>query len=648
MTASLPSASCLTYYPSFLFQHSPTYSQWVRLSAKDFHEGLHRRSEFEGPDLWFYLNHPVKYVRVVGIVVAYDDLEKRIDITRIVFPPLFSPHNFLSLTKRLVDDGSGRLINLIVWKDPLKGEKRKLPLEDLKGIHLYSVIKAKGNVGEFRGTKQLVLRRVSVLRDTNDEVDAWGEAADFKETVLSKPWTLSQDFICEEKRKLERATEVEERREARKHRKEIRRLEKEVKEREAKEVGGVVGREGIDRQSRKGEIGENGALLLEGLEQVAAYDVQVESGFRGRRRPPLREKSAPLLLEHDPKEPPLSQSQDPSRISALDGTFRPPYALLGWPKPEHAPAPGSSPTRPSAAALYPLLRQSKPHVSRLDGRGLEVGCKKNRHQSREPLPILDTSSQRTEVPTLPESGFRGHRRSSRPPSDPVPLSVVIQEDHPTSPKLQLELQSQPLGRARSFLGRRRRMGSEPAPAKTVFRIGQAAPPKLDPIPPSPPHVVRRARSSRHSPSSPRAPDALSCGDIEGKPGSPFDRTQLYTSTSSYRGRRRRAESETASALSETAIKRPKLAPLPGLPNPLELTSSYHWRCQAEGSQPLGQTTRLSSHESPGLSDLDSEGLCRDSPPQSPTPPSLSILPAEGSTYRGRRRVRAARGARFGV
>lgn len=79
----------LTYYGRYLFAHSPTYSCWARLSSKDVHTALHHRPGFEGQDLWFYLNHPIRWIRIVGLVVAYDELENRYILTRML-PPFAS------------------------------------------------------------------------------------------------------------------------------------------------------------------------------------------------------------------------------------------------------------------------------------------------------------------------------------------------------------------------------------------------------------------------------------------------------------------------------------------------------------------------------------------------------------------------------
>jgi len=97
MTAT-PSAERLSFYPRFLFSHSLTYNEWARLTAKDIHEGLQKRRGFEGQDVWFYSNHPIRWVRVVGVVVAYDEMEKMVSITGKSSPFLPVSHLFTMLT----------------------------------------------------------------------------------------------------------------------------------------------------------------------------------------------------------------------------------------------------------------------------------------------------------------------------------------------------------------------------------------------------------------------------------------------------------------------------------------------------------------------------------------------------------------------
>lgn len=62
---------------------------------------------------------------------------------------------------------------------------------DNQRLDIGSVVKAKGTISEFRGIKQIDLKRIWVVTTTNEEAQAWAETADFKQEVLSKPWHVS-------------------------------------------------------------------------------------------------------------------------------------------------------------------------------------------------------------------------------------------------------------------------------------------------------------------------------------------------------------------------------------------------------------------------------------------------------------------------
>jgi len=138
------------------------------------------------------LNHPIRFVRLVGVIVAIDDVHTR----------------FTILT---IDDGSGATIELkIIRLNDLEYNPVESPSNTVvDNLHIVSglgrfditvdnhrldigtVIKAKCTISEFRNKKQLDLKRVSVVETTNDEVKAWQEMVAFKRDVLSTPWRVS-------------------------------------------------------------------------------------------------------------------------------------------------------------------------------------------------------------------------------------------------------------------------------------------------------------------------------------------------------------------------------------------------------------------------------------------------------------------------
>jgi hypothetical protein len=64
-------------------------------------------------------------------------------------------------------------------------------LVDDQRLDIGTVIKAKGTISEFRGVKQLDLKRIWTVPTTNEEAKAWAETAAFKQEVLSRPWHLT-------------------------------------------------------------------------------------------------------------------------------------------------------------------------------------------------------------------------------------------------------------------------------------------------------------------------------------------------------------------------------------------------------------------------------------------------------------------------
>jgi hypothetical protein len=61
---------------------------------------------------------------------------------------------------------------------------------DNQPIHVGTVLKVKGTIGEFR-ERQVELKRVFLVKDTNEEVVFWAGVAKHRRDVLSKPWMLS-------------------------------------------------------------------------------------------------------------------------------------------------------------------------------------------------------------------------------------------------------------------------------------------------------------------------------------------------------------------------------------------------------------------------------------------------------------------------
>ena len=173
--------------------------------------------------LFHYKNHPVKWVRVTGVIVAVDEYPGRNVYT--------------------VDDSSGMLVECVcvapapapkmetigvprhldqiaainrdattsaseTKKDARSGKRDgenngkagqktqpsvQEPNVPWAEMDVGVVVKVKGRVGEFREQKQVEVVKVEVLRCTDEEVRCWNEVMDFRRDVLGKVWVVSEE-----------------------------------------------------------------------------------------------------------------------------------------------------------------------------------------------------------------------------------------------------------------------------------------------------------------------------------------------------------------------------------------------------------------------------------------------------------------------
>lgn len=217
----------LTYYPAYCHKASPTWFEWVKLTAYDIHTKLHVQDGYQhswlteyrfardAPQLMFYLNHPIQFVQIVGVVVSFDEYFDR----------------FWLFT---IDDSSGLTIDIVCKKpskekpeavqpsvrseDEKDEEKEIAQMSNLvmRTVELGSVLQVKGVVtlfrrGGFNGgmndlrtnarpnpaaqeepVRQISLQRLSKVHDTNQEISLIAARTQFYKSVLAQPWVVSQ------------------------------------------------------------------------------------------------------------------------------------------------------------------------------------------------------------------------------------------------------------------------------------------------------------------------------------------------------------------------------------------------------------------------------------------------------------------------
>jgi len=216
------------------------------LRITDVH-ALQEVSGFNGQDIWFHLNHPIKWVRLTGVIVAVDQFDNRMVLTlddssglnieaTCTAPPresILLPQIQENTTKASERPTAQVLTQLISPDGP-----------NLTNIDVGAVVKMKGGINIWRDQKQIRLKAITLIKDTNDEVKCWNDALAFKKDIISKPWVVSaeeeerchKEAMIEDqwKRRTVKGKEVE--REIRKEDKEAAYVEKR-KKRKAEESG---------------------------------------------------------------------------------------------------------------------------------------------------------------------------------------------------------------------------------------------------------------------------------------------------------------------------------------------------------------------------------------------------------------------------
>ncbi|KAL7951880.1 hypothetical protein V8C42DRAFT_305488 [Trichoderma barbatum] len=199
-------------YPRYCFHLSPTVNTWCLLRAAEIH-ALDQHAGFEGENFYFFRNLPVKWVRVVGIVVAIEQYFNRRIYT--------------------IDDSSGRnILAVVIPPAPAKpknesaaGEQRTnndgqtanvQEVDPYADIDVGMVVDVKGGVSSFRDERQINIEKMTIVKGTAQEVVLWEKRTRFHREVLEVPWLLRDKDVRRCRRDAERSEAEAEKRKAKK------------------------------------------------------------------------------------------------------------------------------------------------------------------------------------------------------------------------------------------------------------------------------------------------------------------------------------------------------------------------------------------------------------------------------------------------
>ncbi|KAF4345700.1 hypothetical protein FBEOM_358 [Fusarium beomiforme] len=162
---------------------------------------------FGRENFYFYRNLPIKWVRIVGLVVAIDEFASRRVYT--------------------IDDSSGACIECTILIPTSGGGDSRATTGDaapkkedvdtpqttdpFPAIDVGCVVDVKGGLSTFRDERQLTIEKMVIVRSTAQEVALWEKRVRFQSEVLSKPWILRNSEIRKCRKEAERSEEEAER-----------------------------------------------------------------------------------------------------------------------------------------------------------------------------------------------------------------------------------------------------------------------------------------------------------------------------------------------------------------------------------------------------------------------------------------------------
>lgn len=179
-----------------------------------------------GQEWFFFANLPMKWVRIVGIVVAIEDFYTRRVYT--IDDSSGACIEALVTGKHVAGSGQGEKETSSVQtttKDTAKeGEppKEQAPTAaTAQGGHIEfpygdvdigTIVDIKGSLTTYREEKQIKIEKLLPVRSTMQEVALWEKRNKFHTDVLAKPWVLSPEVVRKCRRKAERSDEQVEKR----------------------------------------------------------------------------------------------------------------------------------------------------------------------------------------------------------------------------------------------------------------------------------------------------------------------------------------------------------------------------------------------------------------------------------------------------
>ncbi|KAL7971400.1 hypothetical protein HDV63DRAFT_402970 [Trichoderma sp. SZMC 28014] len=185
---------------------------------------------------FFYKNLPIKWIRIVGIVVAVEQFVNR----RLYTIDDSSGSNIVAVTTSPVSAEPKN--ELAAFNSRANTEPRAADIRQADpyvDIDVGTVVDVKGGLSTYRDERQINVEKMVIVKSTAQEVVLWEKRTKFHREILYVPWVLRDKDIRHCRREAERS-------EAKKEQKRVK--EEDKKQRTTKEADARLPVRGLKRK----------------------------------------------------------------------------------------------------------------------------------------------------------------------------------------------------------------------------------------------------------------------------------------------------------------------------------------------------------------------------------------------------------------
>lgn len=181
----------------------------------------------EAEHFFFYKNLPIKWVRIVGVVVTVEQFANR----RLYTIDDSSGSNIVAVTTASISAEPNN--ELAAYELRANTEARAADLhqaDPYADIDVGTVVDVKGGLSTYRDERQLNIEKMVIVKSTAQEVVLWEKRTKFRREILDVPWLLRDKDIRHCRREAERSeTKKEQKRVKEEEKKQLRKKETDAK-----------------------------------------------------------------------------------------------------------------------------------------------------------------------------------------------------------------------------------------------------------------------------------------------------------------------------------------------------------------------------------------------------------------------------------